>query len=232
MNIDNKKFRIKDGTLLQYKDKNLGSVIIPKGVKVIGERAFENCRIESVEFPDTLIKIDRRAFRWCMYLKSVRIPDSVKSIENEAFRECPRLEHLELGNGVKKIGCRAFHYCENIFGTVSGNSVNVIGAYAFQSCKNIKRIEFPECKSVGDSSFSCCFEMEYAEVGNPDIIGNQTFYFCKSLKNFMIPESVKQIRQSAFKFCDALALKVPESLRQSDSIAKDAFYNCREIIWY
>ena len=72
-------------TLNKYKG-NQKSVIIPKGVTIIGQRAFEGCStVEEVSIPDTVIDIMYRAFADCSSLKSVLIPNTVERIAQETF---------------------------------------------------------------------------------------------------------------------------------------------------
>ena len=48
-------------------------VVLPEGVKVISNNAFENCqRLEKVEFPSTLERIESEAFLNCFNLKSAQ----------------------------------------------------------------------------------------------------------------------------------------------------------------
>ena len=65
------EFCIEDGVLWDFKHDNVqGDIIIPHGVKVIGEAAFA----------------------YCPSLFSVIIPDTVERIERDAFLDCPQLE--------------------------------------------------------------------------------------------------------------------------------------------
>jgi len=229
--IENKYFTIKNDILLKFKDEKADRAVIPEGVKAIGESAFENCRIEFIELPDTLEIIDRRAFRFCLYLKKIIIPDSVKIIGNEAFRQCKNLEYIEIGDGVEKIGYSAFYHCKNLNCKITGRKVKSIGDMAFCWCIYITVAEFPECTNIGDFAFTCCLNLEYIKFGNINRINCDTFSSCHNLKELEIPESVTQICKGAFKYCYNLKLTLPEKLRQSESIAENAFYECREVIY-
>ena len=95
-------------------------------VEVIGARAFEGCTaLESISLPDTLTTIGNMAF-FNSGLKSVEIPDSVRDIVttdgegNEktvyglglaSFNNCLNLESVKIGGGVKVITSGAFGYC-------------------------------------------------------------------------------------------------------------------------
>ena len=57
------KFEIKDGT-----------AIIPEGVKVIEDKAFQGCTsLKSITIPESVTKIGERAFSGCTSLESIII---------------------------------------------------------------------------------------------------------------------------------------------------------------
>lgn len=231
MNLENKTFTIKNGVLLKFKDAKADKVVIPDGVVSIGEWAFSTSRIRYIKLPESLINIEKKAFWGCNYLKNIVIPDSVKTIGNDAFAMCEGLEQLVIGNGVEKIGCRAFLYCKDIVGNVLGKNVKSIGDSAFANCRYINRFEFSNCTNIGDSAFYCCYNMESIELGEISRIGNRTFCICHNLENFTIMESVQQICQQAFWSCSSLTLRVPEKLKESGKIGKEAFHECKKVIY-
>lgn len=59
------------------------TIVIPRGVSVIGRDAFyRHYGLERVIIPDTVTEIGDHAFNGCMHLTEVVIPDSVKKSEN------------------------------------------------------------------------------------------------------------------------------------------------------
>jgi len=103
-------------------------VVIPNGITVIGESAFEDCGIKSVVIPDSVTSIDKDAFR-SNELTSVVIGNSVTSIENCAFWG-NKLNRIVIPNSVISIGSHAF-YDNNLTSVVIPDSVKSIGEYAF-----------------------------------------------------------------------------------------------------
>ena len=64
-------------------------LVIPDGVKGIGERAFRgNMNIRSVVLPDSVTYIDDLAFAFCQRMSSITISASVTSIGKDAFCNC------------------------------------------------------------------------------------------------------------------------------------------------
>lgn len=101
----------KKGVLTKYNGPG-GDVVIPEGVKAIGERVFYGCKsLESVIIPEGVTEIGGFAFRGCTELRKVAVPKSVKTIGRYAFGDCKGLENLTIPGRVEEIGKFAFSGC-------------------------------------------------------------------------------------------------------------------------
>ncbi len=85
-------FVIENGILIKCTDEACKEAVIPNGVRIIGERAFENCS----------------------QLERVILPDSVEGIEDCAFFLCKALTHITLSENLKELTWNSFRYCENL----------------------------------------------------------------------------------------------------------------------
>ena len=106
------EFCIEDGVLRDFKYDNVqGDIVIPHGVKVIGEAAFAHCpSLFRVTIPDTVERIERKAFLDCP-LVWILIPDSVKYIGPYAFADCRELNSVSIPESVTEIHPSAFWTC-------------------------------------------------------------------------------------------------------------------------
>ena len=103
----------KKGVLTKYNGPG-GDVVIPEGVKAIGERAFYGCKsLESVTIPEGVTEIGGFAFRGCTGLRKVAVPESVKTIGRYAFGNCESLKDLTIPGRVEEIDKFAFHGCKS-----------------------------------------------------------------------------------------------------------------------
>lgn len=236
-NADNNEFVI-DGTVLaKYTGQN-SAIVVPEGVTEIAEGAFaDNLNINSVELPDSLRKIDYRAFAGCQKLSKVAIPGSVEFIDDSAFNNDINLKEVSIGSGLTKLGCGVFAGCTSLSsvdisspyftcvdGAIYSSDLTVLYQYLAgypknkydmpDSIKEIKRYAFWGCNMLEEIDFSTGLKSidEYS-VAN-----------CVSLRNAVIHTSTRSISLGAFENDGALRQVVtPVSLT---SIHSMAFTNC------
>ena len=145
-------FRIENGVLLRYTGKRpMTEIKIPKGVKMIGERAFYKCEnIISVTIPDAVIRIQREAFYGCVNLQSVTIPESVTSIGTSAFGRCKSLNSVIFPENLIMIDMWAFIECQSLTSVKIPDNVARIESNAFWLCNHLKEISFRGCTFRGN----------------------------------------------------------------------------------
>ncbi len=74
------------------------SVKLPKGLKTIGEWAFEDCKnLVSIELPEGLESIGIRCFAGCRALTEIYVPDSVVNVGLGAFLSTPWYQNAGSG---------------------------------------------------------------------------------------------------------------------------------------
>ena len=97
---DEDDFEIKDGVLTDYYGDD-DKVVVPDGVKTLGDYCFENCRMTELVLPDSLEVIEYCALESCPYLETVTIPKNVREIGTYAFEDDGCLMSIQVAAGNK-----------------------------------------------------------------------------------------------------------------------------------
>ena len=133
---DNKKFKLRDGLLL---DK-LGTRLL----------FCERDMTDNVVIPSTVTKIDDYAFYNCRKLKGVTISEAVTEIPGYAFSGCESLVDVYLPGRLTKIGRFAFYRCKALTEINIPGTVDKIESYAFGSCQGLKDVKVSDsCETRG-----------------------------------------------------------------------------------
>ena len=89
--FDYKKNSKGEITIVKLKDEYAMEVVVPNGVTVIGNSAFEGCNALTITLPQGIKTIGKRAFANCSNLKELIVPNSVIMIGDEAFKDSKNL---------------------------------------------------------------------------------------------------------------------------------------------
>lgn len=142
---------------------------------------------------------------------------------------------------VTSIECDAFWGCDNVVSITLPDSLRTIDCKALSSLSRLKKVTVsagnPYFQSsdgilfTKDMSKICCFpagrnDIRYCIPASVVSIERGAFASCRSLREAVIPGTVKYINEEAFAFSGIDTLILPESIV---SVGKDAFYYCTEL---
>ena len=197
--------RIGDGVFEGRSD--LASVSIPEGVRSIGQRAFADCSgLTKVMIPSSVMHMGAEVFCGCSGLVDVVIPNGVMSIPDGAFMECSNLKSVTIPPGVKYVGESAFAGCCKLTSVVC--SASIIKGGAFSGCENLSSVR-----------------MEGGVVSMHDWV----FDGCDNLSSLTIPEGVVEIGElpllSLIEFEGKPPLRWEESVQDLANV--DIRYNVK-----
>ena len=145
---------------------SLVSVEIPQTVGTIGRRAFSGCsKLTSVEIARGVMEIEDNAFENCTSLSYVTIPKNLLTIGNGVFAGCSNLATLTFLEGVETIGDNAFEHCACLTNIIFPESLTAIGRQAFKGCCGIETLYItPDVETIGDNAFEGCTAVETLTV--------------------------------------------------------------------
>ena len=139
-------------------------LVIPEGVKTIGEGAFMFClSLPSISIPNSVTWIDGYAFYQCSSLTSITIPENVTNIGAYAFYLCNALKSVTWNAK----NCADFEPYEaivpfylirsQITSFTFGDKVEHIPAYLCYNMDNLSSITIPEhVTSIGEGALAYC----------------------------------------------------------------------------
>ena len=185
------------------------------------------CKDTDIIIPDTynnlsVTSIGEYAFMYYRSLTSVTIPDSVTSIGSYAFAGCTSLKSIEIPDSVTTIDWRAFYECENLKCVTIPASVSYIGEGVFSKCNNLICIEVAK----ENQNYNNIDGNLYTKDGTMLI----QYIVGKTATEFIIPDSVTIVGNSAFSGCSYLtSIIIPDSSTSTTSINAFAFENCHNL---
>lgn len=138
-----KEFKIKDGVLVKYSGDE-ETVIIPEGVKVIGNQSFDGFNIKKIVMPDTVTKIEGKPLCYGgLCVEEIIFSKNLSSMASFAFAGCKSLKSVDLSNTkLKTIRKKCFLDCENLEVVKLPQKLKAIEEYAFARI-SAKEIIFP-----------------------------------------------------------------------------------------
>ena len=210
----------------QYKDA-IRHIIIGTGITSIGRYVFSSCRrLEKMELPDTIIKIEEGAFSYCDSLTEIKLPTGVTEIGDSAFSACVNLMFVELPAELKSIGVNAFCGCTSLELTVLPSKITTIKGGAFSACTNLALTELPaSLTTIEQYAFSGCTNLGMLELHDGiTTIEECAFSGCTNLAISKLPNKLTSIPRYAFANCENLGmLELPDGIT---TIEECAFLNC------
>lgn len=182
----NPKFKDIDGDLYTKSGKTLIAAsarkdytgfILPDTVETIGERAFENTNIESINLSSKIKSIKDWAFKHCKLTELV-IPQTVQNIGYGIVGYCDELERLDIFTYIEEIPNVIATNCGKLSSVQFPNTVTRIGNGAFEE-SGLDGFLIPACvRKIGDGAFDKCKSVKFEYYKNISEAEDNSFRDC------------------------------------------------------
>ena len=220
--------------LLKAPERLRGKYSIRKGVKVIGDLAFGDCKfLTNINIPNSVTTIGDGAFAYCKSLTNINIPNSVTTIGEGVFCGCDSLTSITIPSSVVTIignpfcywhsnlynESKAFIYEDHVL--FNKNKTTLIAYIAKETNYTIPN----SVTTIENWAFGGCNSLTSINIPNSvTTIGEGAFWGCDSLTSINIPNSVTKIEGGAFRHCKSLTnINIPNSVT---TIGNSAFSGC------
>ncbi len=187
------------GAFYSETNGNLKKVVLPKGLKLMGEMIFEQCEsLSEVILPEDLEVIPKGTFAQTPSLKSIELPESILTIERAAFSSSG-LTSIRIPSGIKIVD--GFLGCTELREVELPNTAEIIAEDAFARCSSLKSITLPSSlKEIGRSAFSGSGLTSIEIPDSVTMIYKLAFNQCRNLEEITIPVTVAKFIEGSF-FC-------------------------------
>ena len=206
-----------------------GSLTLPSTLKYIGQRAFYLCRFPcELILPNELVYIGEYAFYDGTYFGNLYLPENLEYIGTAAFDGCSKLTGslkipqkitqissdvfcntglngvLELHDGITNIGSMAFSSTSLKGELILPKNLVTIGIGSFSGCDFSGDLKLPEgLASIGIGAFASNTRLTgIVELpASLTSISAGAFENCSGIEGIVIPSSIENIREGAFRDC-------------------------------
>lgn len=182
------------------------------GATLIPKEFFKNTQLSAITLPQTITRIEEKAFENCVNLKTINL-NNVKELGKYAFKDCIGLLSVSIPEAINgndydgKLPVGAFYGCialksvdmPNVNGFFQdGNQVSE----AFYNCVNLKDVSFLNhfTGTIFSNTFYGCSAIEMLDLSlsNIEKISDNAFSNCNNLAYLVLGSKINSIGANAF----------------------------------
>lgn len=221
-------------------EMNTPTLVVDSCINEHQYEGMESEQLKRVEITGKIKDVPQWAFAIVPTLEEVKLSSNVKTIKDNAFFSCKRLARINL-NHVDTVGENSFKF--SVIEEVNLAKAKIVKEFAFANCSRLCNVKFsPKLEIIEDFAFAgdtslvdCyipsgevksgafmgCTKLERISFGKVVSIGKASFLDCVSIKSVVIPSTVREIEDEAFRGCEKL--KEVTLMSRDTKIANDAF---------
>ena len=149
------------GVTFDYKNQLIKNLTLGSKVEKIAPYAFAGCEeIQSVTFPEYLTEIGNWAFRETS-LSTIQLPARTIKVGDYAFSDCKKLGEAILPSTITELGKGVFSGCSALYSVSIPESISKLEDNLFYGCSDLEDIILPEnITSIGESAFEDCSKLK------------------------------------------------------------------------
>ena len=158
-----------------------------------------------------------RAFVRGNYIDIEKLPDTIVTIGEMAFLNCGHIQRMQLPSNLQSIGKRAFAECVKLGSLKIPDSVHTIGPQAFKLCTSLTTLSFPQNDNFVKIAKELCEYSGLTSILIPNTvteIEENAFWYCDRLTSVVVPDTVTKMNDGIFGGCHSMVqLTLPKGLK-------------------
>ena len=158
-----------------FDDARIERVEFPDGLSSIGEWVFQGSMVKSIDLPNSVTTIGRGAFRFCFQLEDVHLSDKLEELPTQLFSRCPKLKLLNVPSSVRKLYYSAVAWTDGLEQLILNDGLEeIVDEGPMLGCSvNLQEMTFPKTlKKVQGGLFN------YSPLIKSYHVASDNPYFC------------------------------------------------------
>ncbi|MBE6555160.1 MAG: leucine-rich repeat domain-containing protein [Ruminococcaceae bacterium] len=218
---------------------SLQTVDFSSQLRLIGDRAFEECKSFLDVSLDSAEVIGKKSFFNCKGFRQIVIQPVTQEIGKNAFGGCTSITDITLpfiGKNRALADKQSLNYiidCDSHTGgstfTVTITDISFIHGAAFNDCESVGEIRLPEyITEIEEGAFDGAKNLRAVNIPNAvTVLNKHLFKDCRSLTTITGGTGITTIGEGVFSGCSAL---VSVNFPSLTVIGKEAFLNCGSLL--
>lgn len=244
---------------------NISNIVLPNTITTLYSFCFVNCpNLKEITLPDSLKSLNGKVFddtieinfgdNSNLYIDSqfliidkqnttisqylgenskninINIPYTVTTIKKGAFKDKNLISKIifPVNSMLETIETEVFSNCNNLqFISLPTTTIKSLGASSFYCCYKLTEFVSGILTSIGKSCFYSCINLNRVQIHESlslSVLPNSCFSQCSSISTITLPINLNSIEESCFMDCISLSEVVfPAKL---NSLADSCFSNC------
>jgi hypothetical protein len=236
------------GSYFLYNYVNLKSVVMPAGLKSLGDYGFTRetgaagTGIETIDLSRTaLVSLGARSFTGCPHLREVKFPATLTDVGYYGFAGCDQLERIVQETPLTSIGLEAFLGCSKLESLMISADAEITISGGFAGCSSLSfDVRGAGAWSAGGANNALLLSDNgktlalwpsaagaVAVPGGIEKIGRSCFENNAVITSVTLGTGLKEIGYQAFFGSGLTSLTLGGAV---ETIGQFAFYDCRELL--
>ena len=182
--------------------KSLTSFTFHEGIEKIQFGAFDNVPLTEITLPSTLT-VCNNGFRTST-LKKATFAKGTETVPEDCFYDATGLETVIMPDTVKTIGTYAFRNCRSLSSFTFHEGLEEIHFGAFDDVP-LTEITLPSTLTVCNNGFRTSTLKKATLTKGAELVPESCFYDATGLETVILPDTVKNIGNYAFRNCRSLS---------------------------